>query len=1301
MALNAIKNFLGLRTSVSEPEPGTALIASNFKRNRIRGWLELADGLAARSYVAGGTTYAASATFPNVIDSTDVPTGVDLTDRGIESFVPKKLYSFSLSDQGGRAITTLFASYTKRYSGHNGSVATSGVWITPYYESGAWVDGWLELTEFYVFKFASAANSGGENVVFTVENNPAIQSKAMAALSKGGWVIVRDGDFAQTQQTGFRVLSATGATITCIGQASDVSDWTTATKLYAFRNYAAIMLPNGASASTVPQFRSVLDEIRLSLGSGTTGDLSAFYRDKTFSNGYNLSIKGTYGEFGQLSVHDDTFKIASVSLTTNLNGGLEAGTYTIKGTLVTDDGQETALRDIMLGTVPVSLTETAYSINTSHSLSGAMGTFCVMGGYIYAIGNVDYLSSGFGYTIYKIDPATMSSVASVTIGGGLSFYTGIAAVGNYIYAMCGTQLLVPHSASMHQYDGNLTYLGGTGVWTSMGNVVPTGSFVAGNFYYLLDWPFVPANTVNIHEWNISSKAYVRGKNMPSSSTGQTMSGIGATASELWLCNTWDGGGYYKRLQLSDLSTYVDVNLTGADGAAKCGLIEGSYAYICAGTKLFKVHTGTYAQTVFYTGLSAPSAGIASDGTYLYITDAVGMKIVKLSDGTLLTSVASSSIFQAAGVHLISPYIYAAGYTAGANHVIKFELSNGLTLSGFTELQYDLLVSPGFLPKRARYIDIYLSKDSGPYYLFKEHDLLSTGVTFSGTSVYNSTVKHRYLRAASQTILAADQLAATTSATFELGRDVADTGVRAYSYAITANNRTYAAGVYIAGKLQGNRVYLNAVSGAGVSQYDVLPNDVTTILDGEFNDGDTILALGNVADRVLALKRASLILFTPVADGTHNRDIVATGIGIAATSSLCSFNEAIYWLDHSGVYQFTTSGLKMISSQVNTSIWDNYTDAQRAAAYAVIDPKNMHYRLYLTNTSTTCYVYDLVDNEWVTEQISGLLGVATDLGSAARRYMAFTTTGVFNPKESAASPVFAGTATYQTTRVELPLERGYDGILSALYLDYDCNGTAPTIKVRLYLDEQTAAVKQYTLPAGKYEVTLPAPLASRCKTFRVEIVVTATSGQMIKVKRAGVYFSQVPVGGDQQFSVSRSLYGLPPYTKTVSVGKVYSGPPPMTWVTVINYSPNVFNGNFETTSYWTDDGDSIHCYSGRYIDFPLFGVSSWQLVCDNPYATTYRASAKFTGQALVPGKYYQYTFYASGNLNGDTLPVEISCSKTGATCATVEVTYGAAQVYTGVFVADGTELHFRSSLVSKWNGKQVLIDNLKLEEGTPL
>ena len=136
MALLPIKRFLGLRTGDADPEVGAAGVATNFRRNRTRGQLEVIDG------------YSTKLTF--------VP-----TTYGVSSLSPIAVKSFHVADNGGRTITLVVANYTKTPAGFTGGtpITTSGVWIRPWYDGSAWQDSWLELTEFQIVRYDSASGS--------------------------------------------------------------------------------------------------------------------------------------------------------------------------------------------------------------------------------------------------------------------------------------------------------------------------------------------------------------------------------------------------------------------------------------------------------------------------------------------------------------------------------------------------------------------------------------------------------------------------------------------------------------------------------------------------------------------------------------------------------------------------------------------------------------------------------------------------------------------------------------------------------------------------------------------------------------------------------------------------------------------------------------------------------------------------------------------------------------------------------------------------------------------------------------
>jgi hypothetical protein len=1086
MANFPIKQFLGLRQT-ADPEIGTALSVSNFKRNVTRGRLENMDGAALLSALPSPAA-----------------------NLGYSSIVFKKPFSFYIADETGRNIYAVSATYTKAPHGYNGTPnTTAGVWISPYYDGG-WQTGWRELTEYYCLKYgSSAASDDGDGVTFYIPlangygNDPSV----LASIVTEGWVIVRNGDHSLTSSTGFKVHSLTGNTLRVYGRASDLVGWVqNSTVFYVYRNNIGGIFP----ASITSQFRGVLDEVRVNTGNGASDlDVALFYRDKTFFQGVSLARKGTFSEFGQLRVPSPTFKLRNASVVGSQTLGLEAGTYTLRQSMLMDDGQETELRDGLVGGFPNAL-----SLCLNKSVTGvATGQgIATDGTSIFAAGGA---AATYGFkALVKMDKDTLDILATVPLPTDWACVS-IGVSNGLVYALCWNT--VNYHWRLCSYDSGLGLVG-TGADFDFGPVnypVSNGLSLSrlsrGSFY---------AVTSN------GSTTFYTARFSLTSLTGST-SRTFTTGSIYPMClgESVEGDVYYsdasshtpaRLIRLNNaMSSETTMNLGGTAQFAEDGVFVGSALYVGANSSIYRIATDTFSTTQWKSGLSASGVwGITTDGTYLFFNNAYNTLVVLLADSNTFLTYYGSDLHD--GNVLIGSNLYCASstYQATIQLLIMSRASTTFTSNGYLYPQYDLAVSPGFVPRRASAVRVYINKDGGPYYLAKTYSILSGGETFSTTSVFDSTVQHRYLVRTGKTLTNADYSAATVTATAQLGRVSTDSGINRYLYAITANLKTYAIGMFVGGRVLRNRVFISAVSGDGIAQYDVLPNDVTTVLDVEFNDGDYAIALGNVADRVLVLKSKSLVMLTPDAGGGHTRDVVATGVGISSADTLVAFNEALYWLDATGVWEFTTRGLRNMSEGITSTIF-GFSDANRAAAFAVIDPKHLQYRLFVNGV---WYVLDLKDGEWTTETWPALTptAAATDIGSLGRRYMWLVpsggSAGIYNPATLVRYGTSNFTMSWQTNKIELPLERGYDGLLSAFYCDYS---SPVNLTLTLYLDDYTNPARTYTLPLAGMGVVVPAPLACRCKSFKLTISATTTAdGQSIQIRRLGAYFNQIPVGGDR-------------------------------------------------------------------------------------------------------------------------------------------------------------------------------------------
>jgi len=1050
-----IKNFLGLRTGVSDPEVGGAGVASNFRRNRVRGQLELADGYATRL-------------------------GFNPTTWGVTNLVPIAHKQFYIADQGGRTITLVYANYTKAiYWGTGLTLNTSGIFIRPFYDGIQWQDDWQELTEFEGLEKSSVTGA-----IITFDNSPAIPG--FESNHFAGWVLSVDGGW-------WKITASSGVTATVVGDAADFSGGTVYMVLQRnmINGISQNVLPS-MGAGIYPHIRGLLDEVRITTGNGATDmDLAVFYRDKSMLSGIGMITKGTHVEYGQLNFPSASVKLLTPTVVTT-DAGLPQGVYTIKASIVTDDGQETALRDVITG----SFTNTSPNISLG---ANTLGEICTDGAEVYVASSN---ASGDNY-LWRLNTdgviqATVTIAEADGIPVAIRVNYGVLCVvltdasNNRIRASkynASSLLLVEHGTWVTVYTG----------WGQLRAAITEDSAFA----------CVSDSGLGNHKLHKISLATLASADT-SDEISDTYAPHSVIANGDYVLVTGDSHLYL--FETLDIQTPTDLY----DGyATEFGCTVGLNFYIStdAGTKIRLVASVTGVITSVVASGPTDIRCIFPSGGTLYVKD--GANVTNFT-----TAGVEVSDFTDPSTDLTREIVLVGTRVFGLSDAFYFRIYGTVTTGaifigdGKSIPQFDLAVSPA-ISRRAAYVNVYISKDDGAYYLAKEYNILNGGEPFETATVWNATVSNRYYVSLAKTITRADYDAMTETAIGRLGRLTTDTGILPYSHALVANNTTYAIGVSVGGRIVRNKIYTSPVSTDGVPQYDVLPNDVTTILDCEFNDGDQILALGNVADRILALKSRSLVLLTPNADGSHSRDVVSTGVGIAAVRSLVAYNESLYWLDHSGVWQFNTAGLKKMSTAIDDILFD-LTDAQRSAAIACVDPKYTQYRVLVNGVVYAC---DLVDGEWTMEDGADQIWFDSDLGfgsgagtgsnaPSSRRYTQLVTAGIQVPVED----TLADTSTWETSRIELPVGDGFDALLSALTVQYSATGT-PVVTIGLYLNDSPTAVKSFTLPVGPYEVTIPAPLAARCKWFRLRLTVGSTAGDTVKIRRMGAYFNQIPIGGD--------------------------------------------------------------------------------------------------------------------------------------------------------------------------------------------
>lgn len=420
------------------------------------------------------------------------------------------------------------------------------------------------------------------------------------------------------------------------------------------------------------------------------------------------------------------------------------------------------------------------------------------------------------------------------------------------------------------------------------------------------------------------------------------------------------------------------------------------------------------------------------------------------------------------------------------------------------LVIDLLAA--VIPLRSKRLNIYISTDNLYFFYVKSIGLQE------GEDNYTPVAAPITVYQVTTTINKTEFDDAAGEIASELDRNRNDDGVIKFKYAIVSGNKAYASGVRDGSNLYPNKVFASANSGEGARMFDIFPNDPIHVIDLEFNDGDEIVALGGIDIAILALKRRSLVLFTPDPQLGFRKKLVTRAVGCASARTVANWKDILLWLDYSGVVVgYSTRGDEILNAAFVQDIRD-LTDAQKEAAFAIIDTLNQQYRLSVNGRE---YVLDLNSLEWMIE----------DLHDTPSQYAA-------NDREHTVDflsvdnvhTLRAGTLQnghpwdffFETNEFQFIRDIGfdYDVSIEEIYVRYE---SSVDLFANIYKNRETVPLNTtpYKLAKAIKRVIIPAPLSSLCSTFRVKIYGTIGDvNQEVAIIVLAARPGKTPIGGDR-------------------------------------------------------------------------------------------------------------------------------------------------------------------------------------------
>lgn len=1088
-------DFRGLNTSVVNPPGTTAKQISNLTINKIKGALQLPDGYAKKF-------------------SDGLPAN-DATIKKISGLTWVDISHLSVSQHNGQEITVAVGKYTKTgFTVFGTSVARFGVWIRPYWSatSSAWVDAWREVTEMFVFQVLHIVttpssklyiddgmtfNFAGADPTGTVFNTTYFN----------GWTIQfstgthandflaanDDNNYLYITGSGFdTAVFANGFYLSYFGDNANLGSRAVGNYIYAYRSIYNKELPSSLSS----YIYGLLSDIRLTSGN-TAADVAMMVGERKTTWGWTQPFATTDKAISEPSVMDFWSKAFNHQIPTFTadTDPLPAGTYYVKETIETDDGNETELRNAR--SLLSSVYDMAESPNVKLGLS-ANASVITDGDYVY-------VSDGLT-TVYKLDKASFGVLAQFNpsaLEGTAPM--GLVLCGSFLFVMTLTGVLIKLDPTTMTELANVPVIA-FGTFPNKNAITTDGT----NVIVGVAPPFGTGTGV-ICSINSNTMAVTTGSSLAANKQATTISYDGSTY--FYVIDNASTSNVYKCV----LATQSGSSITLWPGdSATCSAVLGTTLFVGGDAFLCNVNLSTF---VAYSNFGTiPSAlALASDGTYLYIATATP-SIIRMSSAFVVLytlSIAHQGLSLAVSGSTI--YKAASGYYMSAVSTTPYLF---VVADGTTAMNLIYLLSPSTMPKRARYINVYLSTDNVTWYFTKQIGLYTGESTWNTSYYYSTAFSHNYMQMSTAVLVHGSDWNTAVEATVELGHDPADTGIINFSQANVVGTIAGAVGVLSWGTPYPNTLFLSASGGGGNNEFDVFPTDAVSngnvhMVNLEYGDGDQLVAAVPLGDRWVTFKKRSLVLVSPDGQGGYSRDMISKAVGLVSSKAVSLFDDVIYFAGDSGIFSYSTRGLKLLNPQWLQD-WKALPLATKQAAIAVFDRTNRQWRLAV-NGVEYLYSIDFEGPDGVGEwEMTDLANQPTAYAIGAAGVIDWLATSVI---ETLGSVALQDGATFnfnwESNRIEILAQVGYtsDGLVDSLAFYYSNN---LDVSANIYLDDSATPVNAtpFILDHTKNKMIFNFPLSSVCKAIKVNIFgTTATTSDSLEIQKMEIDYSVMPQGGD--------------------------------------------------------------------------------------------------------------------------------------------------------------------------------------------
>ena len=167
-------------------------------------------------------------------------------------------------------------------------------------------------------------------------------------------------------------------------------------------------------------------------------------------------------------------------------------------------------------------------------------------------------------------------------------------------------------------------------------------------------------------------------------------------------------------------------------------------------------------------------------------------------------------------------------------------------------------------------------------------------------------------------------------------------------------------VYIGNLKIGDKTFPDRMLRSDTDKFDTFPDDGTHFIDVATSDGESIIALESVGDKLIQYKEKTAYVIKVTSEG---EELVATfsGAGVKNSCQIAKSSDGIYWVNSNGIYYYDGEKLSNVSKdKFNINNWITSEDFKKPVIVGY-DKHSNKIIILTTNASgaeSSGYIYDI-------------------------------------------------------------------------------------------------------------------------------------------------------------------------------------------------------------------------------------------------------------------------------------------------------------------------------------------------------